>query len=220
MQIEVFRFNAFEVNTYIVSSDGECAIIDPGCYTDQEKQVLVNFIKQKYTPKYIIDTHLHCDHILGVNYLKNEFSRPFAATKQDEFLLAQAQDFGRRWGWNIVETPKIDTYLNDGDTFKIGSGELKIMLTPGHTPGQVAIYSLKDKFVIVGDTLFKGSVGRTDLEGGNLDSLMDSIKDKIITLGGDFTVFPGHGPITTINAEIRENPFLSFFGEDLVMDNL
>ena len=119
-----------------------------------------------------------------------------------------------------MEAPKIDTYLNNGDTFKIGSGELKIMLTPGHSPGQVAIYSTKDKFVIVGDTLFKGSVGRTDLEGGNLDSLMESIKDKIITLGGDFTVFPGHGPITTINAEIRENPFLSFFGEDISMDNM
>ena len=182
MQIEAFRFNAFEVNTYVVSSEGECAIIDPGCYTDEEKQTLAAFIKQKYTPKYIINTHLHCDHILGVNYLKNEFSIPFAAAKQDEFLLAQATEFGRRGGWNNVVAQKIDTYLNDGDTFKIGSGELKIMLTPGHSPGQVAIYSTKDKFVIVGDTLFKGSVGRTDLEGGNLDSLMESdITDTSIT---------------------------------------
>jgi len=221
MQIEVFRFNDIAVNTYILSDNGKCAIVDPGCHTEKEQQTLCNHIDSKgYQPQFIINTHCHCDHIVGAQFVKEHYNIPFIANPADQYWLDHAAETGNHWGWYDVVAPVIDKPSNDGDTFKLGNAELKVMHTPGHSRGQQAIYSEKDKFVIVGDTIFKGTIGRTDLADGNLDDLMDSIKNKIIPLGGDYTIFPGHGPITKISIEVRENPFLSFFGEDISMENM
>lgn len=210
MKIEIFRFNSFDENTYIVYDDTkECVIVDPGCYTNEEKEFLTNKISQKeLTPKLIVNTHCHADHILGVNFLKNKYNIPFAANSADNYLLSNADKMAAMWGWKVDTPITIDINCTNNTQLTFGNSILKCMHTPGHTPGGQVIYSESDKFMITGDTIFKGTIGRTDLPGGNYDDIMASIRNCILRFDSMYAIFPGHGESTSVGVEAGQNPFI------------
>lgn len=212
MKVAIFQFSLFGINTYVVYDPASncCAIIDPGMLGSQEEKAMTDFIcKNNLKVTHVINTHLHLDHAVGNNFLKDSYKVPVLAHKDDEplgeRLQQQAYMFGINEKFNGVE---ISDYLSDGEIIKIGDGELKVLSVPGHSPGSVALYDKEDGFVIAGDALFKGSIGRTDLPGGSHSQLISSIKDKLLTLPDDTVVYPGHGPATTIRDEKRSNPYL------------
>lgn len=213
MKIEILRFNPFVENTYvIIDKSKKCVIIDPGCHTDRERDFFLNYIKtNELLPQMIINTHCHIDHIAGVDFVKESFNIPFLAHKEEEYLLGDAGEYARQWDYfDIKKNIVIDEYLDENKEYTFGDSVLKIIHTPGHTPGQCAVYSDIEKFMIVGDTIFKGSIGRTDLPGGDYDALENSIKNKILKFDPDFTIFPGHGDSTKVSIEMTENPFINF----------
>jgi glyoxylase-like metal-dependent hydrolase (beta-lactamase superfamily II) len=208
--IKIFVFNDFQVNTYILyDKTKECVIIDPGCYSNSEKSELVDFIdKQALKPVKLLNTHCHIDHILGNNFVADKYKIGLEIHKKGDFLLKRARDYALAFG---LETDKIIEpvrYLIDGDIVKFGDSELKILYTPGHSNDGVSFVNEKQKFVIVGDTLFKQGIGRTDLTTSNYDALISSVKTKLFELNDDYTVYPGHGPSTSIGFEKNNNPFL------------
>lgn len=212
MKIQIFRFNLFEENTYVVYDDtNECVIVDPGCYSSEEREFFTSTLqKQGLVPKCIVNTHCHSDHIVGVAFLKDFYKIPFAANVADKYLLDKAALFASVWGWKLDEPISIDIECHDGSEIRFGNSVLKIASTPGHTPGGQIIYSEADKFMISGDTIFKGTIGRTDLEGGDYDTLMASIHNVVLRFDSIYTIFPGHGDKTSVGVEAGENPMLGF----------
>ncbi len=213
MKIAKFEFSLFGINTYVVYDPATkaCAVIDPGMINEEEEKALSSFIERNgLTVEHIINTHLHVDHAVGVNYAKELFRKPLEAHKDDEFLgerlRQQAQMFGIQ---ERIEDISVNTDIQDGDAIKIGDGELKVLHVPGHSPGSIALYDKVGGFVITGDALFEGSVGRTDLPGGNGSQLIKAIKEKLLTLPDTTVVCPGHGGSTTIGRERAANPFLA-----------
>jgi glyoxylase-like metal-dependent hydrolase (beta-lactamase superfamily II) len=211
IQIKTFVFNPFQENTYVLYDDTkECVIVDSGCYTQSEQQELVEFIESnKLKPKYAINTHGHVDHVLGSSFVKNHFNIDILGHPEDLPLMQMAVKQGLMFGITIDDVPTIDININDGDTIMFGSSELAVIHTPGHTLGGVCLLSQKGEFVISGDTLFQGSIGRTDLPGGDYNQLISSIENKLLTLNQDYKVYPGHGDPTTIGWENKNNPFLT-----------
>lgn len=212
MQVNTLIFNDFSENTYVIFDEtNEAVIIDPGCFYEKEKNALVQYFERKnLKPVKIINTHCHIDHVLGVDFLKEKYGIEFYASKKDEYIFDFLLVSAKMYGLAVDKAPKIDKYIAEGDIISFGNSELKILDVPGHTLGHIAFYSEKEKFVITGDVIFKDSIGRTDLPGGDLDILLDSIKNKLFLLGEDFTVFPGHGEPTNIGTEMMHNPFLRF----------
>lgn len=212
MNVAKFGFSLLGINTYVVYDpvSHDCAIIDPGMIEMQEEVALENFIRRNsLNVTHIIDTHLHVDHAIGVGFAKRKFNAPFFAHKADEPLGANVKQQAAMFGISEeVEDVSVDSYLEDGETLKIGNGELKVLHVPGHSPGSVALYDKDGGYVITGDALFQSSIGRTDLPGGDMNTLLTSIKEKLLPLPDDTVVYPGHGPSTTIGAEKRYNPFL------------
>lgn len=211
MKIEKFVFNVFQVNTYLIYDDsGEGLLIDPSCNSSKEKKELETFIFEKAIKiMAIVNTHGHVDHLPGVAYFKEKYEIPFYMSQEDEFLLSQAQAFGAGFGMEIEKPPIPDFYLKEGEILKFGAEQVEIIHVPGHSPGSMVIYSSKSKILITGDVLFAGSIGRTDLPGGNYDQLIDGIKNKLLIFANETKVFPGHGPATTIGKEKELNPFLN-----------
>ena len=215
MKIAKFEFSLFGINTYVVWDPDtlDCAIVDPGMIDAEEENALVDFIKREnLNVTHIINTHLHVDHAIGDKFAVDTFKAPVYGHKDDEFLgqrlKQQAEDFHLR---EKVDAVSITSYLNDGDIVKIGNGELKVIHVPGHSPGGIALYDAADHFLISGDSLFQGSIGRADLPGGNMNQLINAVKTKLITLPPETVVYPGHGPATTIAAEKRYNPYLRYY---------
>jgi len=210
MKIERFTVNHLGENTYLVYDDTrECAVIDPGCYSDDERKAITSRIAQlDLRPKYIINTHCHIDHVIGVNFLKKTYGIPFAANSADQYLLDKAEAFATVWKWKLDGEISIDIDCTEGTEFHIGNSILKCAATPGHTPGGMVIYSEQDKFMMTGDTLFKGTIGRTDLPGGDYDTLIASIRNRLMRFDSLYNVHPGHGESTTIGVEAGENPFI------------
>lgn len=210
MKISHFTVNLFQENTYLLSDESNKAIIiDPGLYSNQEKEGFLNYIeKNKIEPIAIVNTHCHIDHILGVNFLKNKFNIPFWANKKEEENLKNSIVSASLYDFVIDDIPKIDKYIDEHNIIEFGKSYLKTLFVPGHTTGHLAFYNDKEKFALTGDVLFKDTIGRTDLPGGNLDVLLKSIFTKLIPLGDDYTIFPGHGPKSTIGIERKNNPFL------------
>ena len=208
--VKQFVFNPFAVNTYIISDESnKCVIIDAGCAGEAEQTTLTNYIEEnKLEPTALLNTHCHVDHVSGLSYLKSKYSLDFYANDNDNYLLDAAVASGSVYGMEIDQPPKIDKILNDGDIFEFGNSKLDVIHVPGHSRGSLAFYSDADKILFSGDVLFNGSIGRTDLEGGDLDQLLSSIKDKLFGLAEDVEVLSGHGPSTTIGIEINSNPFL------------
>ena len=212
MQIKTLYFNDLRECTYILWDDtSECVIVDPGCYSESEKSRFEKFIlENSLKPIMLLNTHGHFDHIMGNAFVSLKWNVKTYIHPDDKPHLERAVQYSNMFGYN-VEAPSLDTVdLNDGDELKFGNSLLKVMTTPGHTRGGVCFYSETDKFVITGDALFAGSIGRTDLPGGDYDQLMESLLGKIIKLGDDYAVYPGHGPATTIANEKNTNPFLRY----------
>jgi glyoxylase-like metal-dependent hydrolase (beta-lactamase superfamily II) len=211
MKVVTLSFNDFCVNTYVVidPETHECAIVDPGMFDTTETSRLVKTIESMHLkPVHLINTHQHIDHVMGNDFIDQLYGLKPEANKNDDFLavrlVEQAQSFGLRRSPQIVP---VSTYLTNGDIVKIGDGQLKVLTVPGHSPGSIALYDEKDAFVITGDALFCGSIGRTDLPGGDYDILLQSIREKLFTLPNDTVVLPGHGPASTIGDEKRLNPY-------------
>lgn len=212
MKVAIFQFQLFGINTYVVvdTTTKCCAVIDPGMFGKEEEKVMTDFIERNgLKPTHVINTHLHLDHAAGNSFVAKYYGVPVLASRKDEPLGSrmkqQAAMFGLSENFNDVE---ITEYLKDGDIIRIGEGELEVIEVPGHSQGSIALYDRKDGFVIVGDALFKGSIGRTDLPGGDHSQLIKSIKDRLLTLPEDTVIYSGHGPSTTIGTEKVSNPFL------------
>lgn len=200
----------FPVNTYVIWDETkEAAVIDPGCFFDEEKQILKNYIANNgLSLKHILNTHLHLDHIFGNPFMQREFGLSPEANKEDEFWLEIAPQQSRTYGFQLNEpTVPIGKYLCDGDTVAFGNTTLEAIHVPGHSPGSLVFYSRADNCAFVGDVLFQGSIGRADLAGGNFDELRENICSRLFTLPNETVVYPGHGSSTTIGIEKVENPF-------------
>lgn len=213
LKIAKFEFSLFGINTYAVYDPkaGKCVIVDPGMINTEEENAIVNFIERNnLTVTNIINTHLHVDHAVGVSFAKKRFGVPVLGHKDDEFLGKRLQMQADAFGiMEKIEDVSIDTYLKEGDIIKVGSGKLEVLHVPGHSPGSIALYDKEDDFVITGDALFQGSVGRTDLPGGNGTQLIKAIRENLLPLPDSTVVYPGHGPATTIGRERAANPFLA-----------
>jgi hydroxyacylglutathione hydrolase len=209
--VKVLVFNPFGENTYIASDDtGECVIIDPGCETAAEQEELKAIMERnRLRPVKIINTHCHIDHILGSAYVKNTYSVPFIIHRLELPLLASAEQQRIIFGLEKGETVNPDLFVDEGDIIKFGESELMVLHIPGHSPGGISLVNNKSKIAFTGDTLFQGSIGRSDLPGGDHNLLVKSIKDKLFALDPATIVYPGHGPATTVGEESRYNPFLS-----------
>lgn len=212
MQIKQFEFNPLGENTYVLYDDSrECVVIDPGCFFPDEKAQLAEFIDgHDLTVKHLINTHLHFDHIFGSAFVEQTYGIRTEAHPADEFMLdglaQRMQMFGFR---GEVTPPTIGRYLHEGDSILFGSQTLDILEVPGHSPGSIAFYNAQQGCIFVGDALFRGSIGRTDLEGGNHQQLLDAIRTKLFTLPPETVVYSGHGPATTIGFEMQHNPFFA-----------
>ncbi len=210
--LEVYRFifNPFQVNTYVlIDKTKTCCIVDPGCLTADEENRMKSFITENgLNPKMILLTHGHFDHICGVNFLVDTFDLPVYAHPKAAKMLESAPQQGIAFGINITKSPTINYRIEDGEIITAGNSKIEITHLPGHSEGSVFFYNAENKIVVVGDILFNGSIGRTDLPGGNLDKLLDGIHKKLLVLPKDTQVFPGHGQETTIGIEAKTNPFL------------
>ena len=208
-KIKIFVFNPFQENTFIVYDETkECVIIDAGCNEEYEFKEIDKFIEENnLNLKYIINTHCHIDHIMGNAYLVNKYNVDSIAHKEDIPLLERSNDMAMAFGFNIQEPPIPHKFVEEGESINFGNTELKVIHVPGHSPGSIVLYNEKEKYIIVGDVLFDGGIGRTDLPGGNYDNLISGIKNKLFTLDGDVVVYPGHGQSTTIWKEKESNPF-------------
>lgn len=211
MEVKAFQFNPIGENTYIAYDETkECVIIDAGCYFQDEKELLLNFILDNdLTVKHLLNTHLHFDHVLGNEFIKEQFGLDTEANEQDKFLLDGLQAQMRMFGFEPVKnTPHIGKYLNEGDTIEFGNQKLNVFHVPGHSPGHIVFYNAKAGCVFVGDVLFQSSIGRTDLAGGNFDQLIENIHSKLLVLPPETIVYSGHGPSTSIGREMKNNPYL------------
>lgn len=209
IEFNTFVFNDFGVNAYIVSDEtNEAVIIDGAVNSDKEMLSLKQFVdNNRLKIKYIINTHGHLDHICGNDRLKVEYKVPVLANFKDNDLIENVGREAAMFGFRMNRQSLPDQNIVDGDEIHFGNSVLKVLEVPGHSRGSVALYSEAGNFVICGDALFCGSIGRTDLPGGSYAQLIDSIKEKLFTLGRDCGVMPGHGGFTTIGHEIDTNPF-------------
>jgi len=211
ISIESLVFNAFQVNTYLVRDEsGHCLVVDPAFYSPEEKRTFDDYIREhELTVIGQINTHCHVDHVLGVRHLQQKYQCPMRAHEKETGLLNQAPLMGEVYGLSVEPFQGIDESVNDGDLISLNSYSLQAILVPGHSPGSLSYYSPEGAFAISGDALFQGSIGRTDLPGGDYDTLIESIRTRLLTLPPETIVYPGHGEPTTIADEARGNPFLT-----------
>jgi glyoxylase-like metal-dependent hydrolase (beta-lactamase superfamily II) len=211
MTIKIFTFNPIQENTYVVHDEtGEAIVIDAGCYFDNEKQQLRAYIDDnKLKLKRVINTHLHFDHQFGNRFLFDIYGIAPEAHKDDEFLLAKVLAKTTLLGLPIHEDAQaIGSYIEEHQEINFGNISLKSIHVPGHCPGHLVFYAEKEHVLFAGDVLFRGSIGRTDLERGDYATLIKNITEKLLILPDETVVYPGHGPATTIGAEKTSNPYL------------
>lgn len=213
MKVVKFTFSLFGINTYVVvdESTRSCAIIDPGMINDEERNAMLNFVaRESLTVTHIINTHMHIDHAISSEWCKLHFNAPLLAHEGDFSLRLKLTHQAAAFGIPVeVMEPTATRHLHDGDVIEVGSGRLEVLHVPGHSPGSVVLYDREGGYLIVGDVLFQGSVGRTDLPGGNTQQLLDGIRTKLLPLPDSTVVYPGHGPASTIGYERRHNAFLN-----------
>lgn len=211
MEVKKFTFNPFQENTYVVyAKNKDAVIIDPGCYQDFEKQELADFITQMdLNPIKLLNTHAHIDHVLGNNFVAKKWQLNLELHADDLITLRAVGNYAHLYGFEGYElSPEPNAFLKEGDQINLGEEVLDILFCPGHAPGHVAFYSEADGFIIGGDVLFQGSIGRTDLPGGSFDVLEKSIQEKFYPLPDETLVYCGHGPETKIGFEKVNNPFV------------
>ncbi len=210
INVHYFTFGPFQENTYILWDNTlDCLILDPGNNNATENKKLSDFISQNnLTPKRLILTHGHIDHINGNKYVFDTYGLLPEIHKADVYFIEKHLASATMYGLHADQSPMPKSFLNDGDIISFGNSRLQTIFTPGHSPGSLSFYNLEDKFIIGGDVLFYGSIGRSDLPMGDHDTLISSIKEKLIPLGDDMKVYSGHGIPTTIGFERMNNPFL------------
>lgn len=210
LTVHSFTFSPVQENTYILYNEERlCCIIDPGCYFATEEMELKAFIDgHALKPVYLLNTHCHLDHIFGNRFIHKTYGLTLHLHRLEKQVLDFGPVMGQMWSLPFENYDSELIYFEEGDVLTIGKDELEIVFTPGHSPGHVCFYDRAAKFLIGGDTLFNGSVGRTDLPGGDFATLEQSIITKLYTLPGDVIVYPGHGSSTTIGDEMKTNPFV------------
>ena len=210
LTVQPFTFNPVQENTYVLYNEkGECCIIDPGCYFASEEQALRGFIEQNgLRPILLLNTHCHLDHIFGNRFVHKTYQLQLHLHQLEKAVLEYGPTAGQLWQLPFDNYDAELVFIDEGQTIRIGDDELHVLFTPGHSPGSVSFYDKEATFVISGDVLFQGSVGRTDLPGGSFAILEESIKTKLYTLPEDTIVYPGHGDSTTIGDEMKTNPFV------------
>ena len=211
MEIYKLVFSPIEVNTYVlVDKSGDCAIIDCGCYDKNESSRFERFVIDKnLRPVLLLNTHCHLDHIFGNNFILDRYNlKPYSNENEEPNRKASVKH-ALFFGLTMDAPPEAAGFLIDNQVVTFGETELLVFHVPGHAPGSLAFYSRENSCVFTGDALFEGSIGRTDLPGGNYDTLIESIRSKLLVLPPSTVVYPGHGNETTIAEEIKSNPYLS-----------
>lgn len=211
MTVKTFIFNPFQENTYVVSDEtGKAVIIDAGNLFDNENMQLSNYIKSNnLKPVHLLNTHLHLDHQFGNKYVFETYGLSPQAHKKDEYMIEKLPETMKGYHFPMtVEGQPIGKYLTEEDEISFGNVKFKILYVPGHSPGSIAFYSEKDNMLFSGDALFKGSIGRTDMPGGDYETLLNSIHKNLVPLPDPTVVYSGHGPATTIGEERISNPYL------------
>ena len=210
MNIKSFVFNAFYENTYLLASSNlETIILDPGCYEDFEKKELTDFIKtNKLKPIAIINTHCHIDHVLGNDYLKKLYEIPLWIPAMEKNVLKSVSNYAPTMGIQNYREAQPDKLLGEKDVITFGTDKLEILYAPGHSEGHLMFYHAADKSLMAGDVIFRESIGRTDLPGGDFKTLEESIKNQVYSLPEAVKIYPGHGPSTTVSHEKENNPFV------------
>lgn len=210
ISIKIFTFNAYSENTYVLYDETkECVIIDPGMYDGAEQNELATFIKaEALKPVLLLNTHCHLDHIFGNKFVFDTWGLKPQFHPGELPILQALPGYAPQMGFTRYElSPEPDTFLSETGTISFGNSTLQLIFAPGHSPAHLCFYSKADHFLIGGDVLFYGSIGRTDLPGGNHQQLIQNIKEKLFVLPDDCKVYPGHGPATTIGFEKQHNPF-------------
>ncbi len=211
MEIFRFVFSPIDVNTYILANDsGSCAIIDCGCYDDSEFRELDDFlITKKLNPVLLLNTHCHLDHIFGNKFLLKKYKLKPYCCELDEVNRTDSVRHAMMFGLKMDVPPEPAGFITDNQVISFGETDLVALHVPGHSPGSMAFYCEKSSLVFTGDALFSGSIGRSDLTGGNHETLIASIKNRLFVLPPTTIVYPGHGSSTTIEKEIKTNPFFT-----------
>ena len=211
IKVKRFVFNPVEENTYILYDETkECVIVDAGCYFSEEEEFLSQFINnQDLKPIKLINTHCHFDHLLGINYCRDKYRIPFYSHPGDDVFIENIVSQGRAFGFQIQAVNNPDFHMEEGHTISFGNSYLEALHVPGHSAGSIVFYNPEQKFLLSGDVLFHGSIGRTDLPGGSYDTLITNITEKLLSLSDDIIVYPGHGQETTIGFEKHNNLFLT-----------
>lgn len=210
LTVQPFTFNPVQENSYVLYNEKkDCCIIDPGCYFPAEEEELKGFIEANgLKPVLLLNTHCHLDHIFGNYFVHKTYGLNLHLHKSEKAVLDFGPESGRLWQLPFKNYDGELKFIEEGEVMRIGDDELHILFTPGHSPGSISFYSKENKFIISGDVLFQGSVGRTDLPGGSFETLEESIKLKLYTLPEDVIVYSGHGESTTIGDEMKTNPFV------------
>jgi glyoxylase-like metal-dependent hydrolase (beta-lactamase superfamily II) len=205
-----FVFNELGVNSFVLHDQTlECVIIDPGCNAVSQQNELRDYINgNKLKVTGAILTHGHFDHVMGLSWLKSEFHCPVLMHRDDLNQIEHIDKYAGIFGFVIERVPLPDKYMTEDETYSFGNSVLKVIHVPGHSPGSICLYSEEGRFLICGDVIFLGSIGRTDLPGGNHNALIKGIREKLLVLPRETIVWPGHGPNTTIGNEHDTNPFL------------
>ncbi len=208
-KLQAFPNNPYHENTYLLYDDsGECVIIDPGMYTAAEQNAVVNFIAEhQLKPVLLLNTHCHIDHVLGNKFVFDQYRLKPQFHEGEMVVLEAMPVWAQQSGIRYELSPLPDTYLPESGTITFGNTTLELIFAPGHSPAHLCFYSKADQILVGGDVLFRGSIGRTDLPGGNHTQLINNIQQKLFVLPDDCTVYPGHGPETSIGFEKATNPF-------------
>lgn len=209
LKIKSFVFSPIQENTYLLYNEfNECIIIDPGCYGSEEEDELRSFITQsKLTPRMLLNTHCHLDHVFGNKFVADTYELTLHLHEKEQKLLDYAPTSGLMYNLPFVNYSGTYVYLKQGDQIKLGDDVLDVIEAPGHSPGHICFYCAKQDFIISGDVLFNRSIGRTDLPGGDHQTLLKNIREKLFVLPGQTRVYSGHGPETNIGDEKKYNPF-------------
>jgi glyoxylase-like metal-dependent hydrolase (beta-lactamase superfamily II) len=210
MQVQSFTFNPFMTNCYVCHDAGEAVIIDPSCAAPAEKQKVMDYLEEHdLTVVHLLLTHAHIDHIFGCAFFEKAFDDTFKMHDESEFFIERSMEQAKAFGVEVDPPSMPDTFLGEGDAVSFGSVTLDVMHTPGHSPDSICFIDRASEQAITGDVLFQDSIGRTQgLPKTSMPQLMASIRDKVLPLGDAFTIYPGHGPQTTVARERRQNPFL------------
>ncbi len=209
--VKAFTFSPIQENTYLLYNEkGKALIIDPGCYFDEEREMLRSFLQQNNLElQWLLNTHCHLDHVFGNKWIHETFGLLLHIHQKEKQVLDFAPASGLMWNMPFDNYNAELKYIKEGEEILLGTDRLKILFAPGHSPGHVCFYCKEQGFIIGGDVLFRQSIGRTDLPGGNHETLIQSIKTQLFTLPDETIVYSGHGPSTTTGYEKKHNPFLS-----------